>query len=166
LIDIDRSVALNPLDVTAQQHRGNVLLALNRLEDAAQAYERALKIYPQDGGIWNNYALALDALGRTNDALQAFHRAVESQPPSESAFLGLAFLELKSGRLDDAAQALDQLEKLDQHPNPVALAIRSVLARERGNAAQADALERQARALDPAAAAWAIARAGNKGQPK
>ena len=39
------------------------------------------------------------------------------------------------------------------------LAIRSVLARQRGNAAQAGALEQQARALDPDAAAWAIQRA-------
>ena len=35
LSDIDRSLALDPGDVTALHHRGNVLLALNRLEEAA-----------------------------------------------------------------------------------------------------------------------------------
>jgi Tfp pilus assembly protein PilF len=166
LSDIDRSVALDSGDVTALHHRGNVLLALNRLEEARQEYERTLKINSEDAGIWNNYGIALDGLGRTNEALQAFRRAMECKPPSESAFLGMAFLQIRSGRLDDAAGILDQLEKLEKGPNAVVLAIRSVLARDRGNAAQAGALERQARALDPDAAAWAIERATNTGQKK
>jgi Tfp pilus assembly protein PilF len=159
LSDIDRSVALDPGDVTALHHRGNVLLALNRFEEARQEYERTLKITSEDAGVWNNYGVALDGLGRTNEALQAFRRAMECKPPSKSAFLGLAFLQIRSGRLDDAAGTLDQFEKQEQGPNAMVLAIRSVLARLRGNVAQAGALERQARALDPDAAAWAIQRA-------
>ena len=166
LSDIDRSVALDPGDMAALHHRGNVLLALNRLEEARQEYERTLKINSEDAGIWNNYGIALDGLGRTNEALQAFRRAMECKPPSESAFLGLAFLQIRSGRLDDAAGILDQLDKLEKSPNAVVLAIRSVLARQRGDVAQAGALERQARALDPDAAAWAIERAANTGQKK
>jgi tetratricopeptide (TPR) repeat protein len=164
LRDIDRSVALDPGDVTALHHRGNVLLALNRLEEARQEYERTLKINSEDAGIWNNYGIALDGLGRTNEALQAYRRATECHPPSQSAFLGLAFAQIRSGRLDDAAGTLDQLEKLEKGPNAMVLAIRSVLARERGDAAQAGALEQQARALDPDAAAWAIERATKKGR--
>jgi tetratricopeptide (TPR) repeat protein len=156
--DIDRSLALDPGEVTALHQRGNVLLALNRFEEARQDYERTLKIYSEDGGVWNNYGIALDGLGRTNEAVQAFRHATECHPPSKSAFLGLAFELVRSGRLDDAAGILDQLEKLDTGPNPVVLIVRSVIARRRGDAARADALERQARALDPAAAAWAIER--------
>jgi Tfp pilus assembly protein PilF len=166
LSDIDRSIALDPGDMAALHHRGNVLLTLNRLEEARQDYERTLKISSEDAGVWNNYGIALDGLGRTNEALQAFRRAMECKPPSESAFLGLAFLQIRSGRLDDAAGILDQLDKLEKGPNAVVLAIRSVLARQRGDAAQAGAFERQARALDPDAAAWAIERATNKGRGK
>jgi len=166
LSDIDRGIALDPQDVTALHHRGNVLLALNRLEDAREDYERTLKMIPEDAGVWNNYGVALEGLGRTNEALQAYRRATECKPPSESAFLGVAFLQIKSGRLDDAASALDQLAKLEHHPNALALALRSVLARERGDAAKAGALEQQARALDQAAAEWAIERATNKGRAK
>ena len=157
--DIDRSIALDPWDVTALHHRGNVLLALNRFEEARREYERTLKINSEDAGVWNNYGVALDELGRTNEALQAFRHAMECKPPGKSAFLGLAFLQIRSGRLDDAAGALDQFEKQEPGPNAMVLALRSVLARQRGNAAQAGALERQARALDPDAAAWAIQRA-------
>jgi Flp pilus assembly protein TadD len=166
LSDIDRSIALDPKDMAALHHRGNVLLALNRFDEARQEYEKTFNFTSNDAGIWNNYGIALDGLGRTNEALQAFRRATECQPPSESAFLGLAFLQIKSGRPDDVAATLDQLEKLEKRPNPVALAIRSVLARWRGDAAQAVTLEQQARALDPNAAAWAIERATNGGQRK
>jgi Tfp pilus assembly protein PilF len=166
LSDIDCSVALDPGDMAALHHRGNVLLALNRLEEATQDYERTLRISSEDAGVWNNYGIALDGLGRTNEALQAFRRAIECKPPSQSAFLGLAFEQIRFGRLNDAADILDRFEKQDKRPNAVVLAIRSVLARQRGDAAQAGALERQARALDPDAAAWAVERATNKGRTK
>ena len=162
LSDINQSLELEPDDVTAQSHRGNVLLALKYFEEARQEYERTLKIIPGDAGLWNNYGLALDGVGRTNEALRAYLRATQCQPPSESAFLDLAFEQIRFGRLEDAARALDQLEKLEGRPDAMALAIRSVLARQRGDAAQAGALERQARALDAAAAAWAIEHATHK----
>jgi Tfp pilus assembly protein PilF len=163
LSDIDRSVALDPGDVTALQQRGNVLLALNRWEEARQDYERTLKISSEDAGIWNNYGIALDGLGQTNEALEAFRRAMECRPPSQSAFFAMAFEQIRRGRLEDAVSTLDQFDKLEKSPNAIALAIRSVLARRRGDAAQAGALEQQARALDPNAAAWAIDRATNSG---
>jgi tetratricopeptide (TPR) repeat protein len=161
LSDIDRSLALNPGDMTSLQHRGNVLLALDRLEEARQEYERTLKISSEDGGVWNNYGVALDGLGRTNEALEAFRRGTQCRPPSQNAFLGMAFQQIRAGRLDEAAGTLDQLDKQGAGPNAVVLAIRSVLARKRGQAAEADALERQARALDPDTAAWAVKRASN-----
>jgi len=58
------------------------------------------------------------------------------------------------------------LDKLEKGPNVVALAIRSVLARDRGEAAKAVELERQARELDMNTAKWAIERASNANQTK
>jgi hypothetical protein len=48
----------------------------------------------------------------------------------------------------------------------VALAIRSVLARERGDSAKAVELERQACELDRATATWAMERASNASHKK
>lgn len=159
LADINHSLALDPDEVTALHQRGNVLLALGKFDDAGQDYERTLKLDPADAGVWNNYGGALDGLGRTGAALEAYQHAAQCHPPSESAFLGIAFDQIKSARLDAAAAALDQLEKVNAHPNAIALALRSVLALKRGAAAQATAFEQQARAIDPAAAKWAIDRA-------
>jgi Flp pilus assembly protein TadD len=161
--DVNRSLELAPGEVTALHHRGNVLFALNRFEGARADYEQALKFIPEDSGIWNNLGVSLGALHRTNEALQAFRRATECKPPSKNAFIQIAFIQIRSNHPDDAATILDQLEKIDLGPNAAALAIRSVLARKRGDIAKADALERQARSLDAETAAWAIEQATKTG---
>jgi tetratricopeptide (TPR) repeat protein len=156
LADIARSLALDPRDVNALQHRGNVLMGSNRIAEARAAYEAALKISPNDSGIWNNYGVTLEALGRTNEALQAFDRAVAALPPSKNAFLQIAFLQIRLNHPGQAAGILDQLQILEPEPDAVALTLRSVLARKRGETGQAAELERLARKLDPAAAEWAL----------
>jgi tetratricopeptide (TPR) repeat protein len=158
LEDINRSVELDPLNGGAQQHRGNVLFALNRLDEACRAYEQALKLIPGNSGVWNNLGATLELMGNTDAALRAYRRATECQPPSPMAFLGIAFIQIRAGRLEDATAALDQLEKLQRTPHAATIAARSALERRRGDTGRADALEQQARQLDPAATAWAIER--------
>jgi Tfp pilus assembly protein PilF len=159
LKDINRSVKLDPYNASAQQHRGNVLFALNRLAEASRAYEQALTLIPGDSGVWNNLGATLEALGDTDAALRAYRRATECQPPSPLAFLGTAFVQIRAGQLEDATATLDQLEKLQRTPRAATLAARSAIERRRGDTRHADALEQQARQLDPAATAWAIERA-------
>jgi tetratricopeptide (TPR) repeat protein len=163
LADVNRSLELDPGEVTALHHRGNVLFALHRYAEAVADYEQALRFIPEDSGIWNNFGVSLAAAGRTNDALRALHRAITSKPPSKNAFLQIAFIQIRLNRPDEAAATLDQLERMDPEPNAAALAIRSVLARKRGDIPQADALEQQARSLDAGAAAWAIGEATKPG---
>ncbi len=159
LEDVDHSLALDGLDPAAMYQRGNVLFALNRLEEAKTAYEGTLKLLPGDSGVWNNLGATLDALGRPEEAVQAFRHATECSLPSETAFLGLAFLQIRQGQLDAAEATLGQLEKLQSGETAAATAARSVIKRKRGNVAQADALEKQARAIDAEKAGWAIERA-------
>lgn len=162
LSDIEHSLALDPGEVTALHHCGNVLLALNRYDDASKDYEKTLKIEAEDGGIWNDYGIALDKLGRTNEAEQAFHRAIQCDPPSKNAFLNLAFDEIHAGDLNAAVATLNQIEKLETRPNPIILALRSVIARKQGDPATAASLEKQARSLDAAAAQWVLDRAAGR----
>lgn len=156
LRDIDHSLELDPNEVTALQQRGNVLLALERYDDARRDYERTLKLDSDDAAIWNDYGVALEGTGRTNDAAQAFGRAIACHPPSVSAFLGLTMLQIKAARFTEADRTLDELARVEQGPDAIALALRSVVEQKQGNAAQAGELEKQAQALDPAAAEWAL----------
>jgi tetratricopeptide (TPR) repeat protein len=108
--------------------------------------------------LWNNLGATLEGMGATNEALAAFRRATECTPPRRNAFLGLALLQIRSGLLDDAARSLDKLHQLTPSNDPATLTARSVLARKRGNPEQADALEAQARSLDPDTVAWVLER--------
>jgi tetratricopeptide (TPR) repeat protein len=164
LQDIDRSVELDPGDATALHHRGNVLFALSRYNEASTAYEETLKLSPEEAGAWNNLGVSFEAMGRPGDALQAFRRATECEPPSKNAFYGMAFIEVQAGRLDDAVVTLDVQEQQWKTPDAAALAIRSVIARRRGDGSTADTLEQRARSLDPEAAAWAIQKCGGNGR--
>lgn len=159
LADIDRSLALDPLDSASLYQRGNVLFALNRLDDAAKDYEQTLKFIPGNAGVWNNLGMTLDELGRTDEALVAFQHATECTLPSKNAFLNSALIQIRLGRLDDATATLDKLDKLNGASEAATLAIRSVIERRRGNSRQADALEHSANLLDAVATRWAIEQA-------
>lgn len=159
LQDIDRSLALDPTDVTSLHQRANVLLALNRLDEAQAAFEQTLKLSPEESGAWNNLGLTLEKQGHLEEAIQALRRASECRPPSKNAFLGMAFIQIRLGRFDEAAANLDQLDQLNGAPKAETLGARSVIERRRGDSRLADELEQKARALDAATAAWAIGRA-------
>jgi tetratricopeptide (TPR) repeat protein len=128
------------------------------LPEARQAYEQALKLIPTDASLWNNLGATLEALGATNEALAAFRQATECTPPSRNAFLGMALLQIRSGLLDEAMRSLDKLQQLAPDNDPAVLTVRSALARKRGDLKQADALEAQARSLDPETVAWVLDR--------
>src|SRR3954463_11133018 len=54
--------------------RGNALVGLRRLEEAAKAYEHCLALDPYHPGSLNNHAMALVQLQRWDDALRALDR--------------------------------------------------------------------------------------------
>lgn len=156
LSDIDHSIQLDSLDPNALHQRANVLFALNRFQEASQAYQLTLTRIPDEASTWNNLGVTLERLGKTGQAINAYQRAIRCNPPSRNAFLGLAFLQIRSGQLDEAGNTLDRLARLEETPDASLLAARSVLARQRGDHRLADSLEQQARHLDPDAVNWVI----------
>lgn len=159
LQDIDHSLKLNPTDVTSLQQRGNVLLALNRLDEAKEAFEKTLQKNPKESGAWNNLGLTLERQGHLEEALQAYHHGAECHPPSKNSILGMAFIQIRLGWLDEATTNLDRLDKLDGIATAASLAARSVIERRRGNQSQAAELEHKARDMDANTTIWAIQRA-------
>ncbi|TAK92783.1 MAG: tetratricopeptide repeat protein, partial [Verrucomicrobia bacterium] len=156
LNDINHSLELDPTDVNALHHRGNVLFALGKLDEARVAYEQTLQRAPEESSTWNNLGTTLDKMGRTDDAIKAFQRATECRPPSKNAFFGMALIQIRLHRLDDAATTVDRFEKQAKNPDAVMTAVSAAIAKLRGDAALAASLESKARSLDAAATAWAM----------
>ena len=166
LVDIDRSIALDPCDANAPLQRGNILFAQDKLADACAAFKQALAINPGEPGAWNNLGNTLDALGRPDEALTAFQSATHCDPPSQNAFLGITHIQIRRGRLGDAARTLDELQSLAHGQSALALATRAVLERRRGNEREADTLERQAAQKDAGALEWVTRRISPSGKSK
>ncbi len=163
LPDVDRSVALDASEVTALQHRGNVLFALNRFEEARVAYEQTRKLSPGEAGTWNNLGATLEALGRVDEAIEAFRRATECSPPSQNAFVGMAALQIRAGHFDQAEATIELLEKQPGSSAATGLALRSIIARQQGNIGEASSLEGRARRLNPGVVLWLNNRVSGEG---
>ena len=156
LADIDRSIELDPSDVNALHHRGNVLFALGSLEEARITYEHALKLAPEESSTWNNLGATLDGLGRSDEALRAFQRATECNPPSKNAFFGMAVVQIRLNRLADAVATVSRFEKLTRSPDAAMLMVQAAVTRLLGDTVKAAAIEQNARNLDAGLATWAL----------
>lgn len=81
---------------------GNVLFALERFDEASQAYAAAAALLPQDHAIRTSLGAAYLECGRTQDALAALERAVQLAPDFIPAMQQLARLHTAAG---DSLQA-------------------------------------------------------------
>jgi MSHA biogenesis protein MshN len=76
---LERSAAHAAKDAEYQGFAGTVLRQLQRFDDAAAAYRRAIALAPDDGRWWVGLGLALDDGGRKLEAKQAFAAARERE---------------------------------------------------------------------------------------
>ncbi|WP_293336710.1 tetratricopeptide repeat protein [Microcoleus sp. CAWBG58] len=65
--------------------RGNVLLEVNRCEEAIQRYELAIRLKPDSCKAWNFRGLALLQLGRYEESIASFEKALEIKPDYQDA---------------------------------------------------------------------------------
>lgn len=70
---------------------------------AAEALRGALDLQPGDGGVWNDYAVALQALGRHREAGDAYQRALALDPEHAEAMYNYAGMLWSLGRRQAAA---------------------------------------------------------------
>ncbi len=100
-----------PEDELAWANLGNTLRVAGWLEEAVQAYDRAVAIEDDDPSILSDRGLALSARGDAGAALEAFEAAVRSDPDFDAAHQNAARLHGLAGREDEAARHLAEAEK-------------------------------------------------------
>jgi tetratricopeptide (TPR) repeat protein len=123
----DRVVEQQPKDVPALVGRGQTLLALNRDQDAAAAFEAAVAIDPsltelalrvevlKFRGAEQGLARAREAAraGRLDEAIQAYTAAIASSPDSPFLYRELAAIERQKGSADAALEHFRKAVSLD-----------------------------------------------------
>jgi tetratricopeptide (TPR) repeat protein len=100
LTQLDARVAANPRDAQAKFKRANVLVHLNRDDDAIAAFVELTQLYPELPEPYNNLATLYARQGRLTDARAALEMATRVNPNYGLAFENLGDLYL---RLADAA---------------------------------------------------------------
>jgi tetratricopeptide (TPR) repeat protein len=80
---------------------GNVYFSDGRYDEAAEAYEKAVKIYPSSG---NHYSLGQAYLnaGRHSEADREFNAVLRIEPDQPGGYYGLGLNFSKQGRYEDA----------------------------------------------------------------
>ena len=105
---IGQSLAHLPDNATAWNNLGNVLLLGGRLDDAGQAYQRAVQhadSTAEAGLALNNLCTLYRTQGRLADSETAARAAIERNPRFGDAWYNLSLTLLKSGRVHDALVA-------------------------------------------------------------
>lgn len=147
LQDIGRSLALDPSDMNAAFHLGNVLFALGRVAEARDVYAKVAPSIPDEPRVWNNLGAACDLLGDFPAAHSNYLRSVTVEPRFNDGQLNLALLEVRAGR---TAQAESRLAQTGACPDSlVYLCVRAHLDRLKGDDRSAGELADRARRLDP-----------------
>lgn len=125
LASIDGVLRRNPEDLSALRERGVVLTLLGRLEDAADAYERAVAVNDRvDRPNANAYAQASRAYfyaGRDDAALAVAARALQAPAPSAGSNVELARLVIVAihglrGNLAEARGMIDAIHASSTTP--------------------------------------------------
>ncbi len=90
-------------------NRGDVLLRLNRPEEALSVYERALAIDPANADLYYNLGVVHLDRGRQRQALSHLDRALELDPDHAQALTNSAALMQEAGRPEDRPEARRRL---------------------------------------------------------
>ena len=144
----DRALKETFHSVDAYAALANVLVALDRREDAVLALCGALSLEPRHFGILNNLAFLLTGLGRAAEAVDACRRAIAIDPavPEAHYNLGCALRDLQ--QTDEAIAAFRQAAALRPDNAEAWIALGNILM-ERNQVDEAGALFTRAYRLRP-----------------
>ena len=124
-----------------------VLERQGRGEDARQHYSQALRLKPDDPGLWNHLGNLLWQLGHKDEAAVHLQRALKLNPHYWEAAHNCGMLLLELGRHADAVECFDAAEKLS--PSAALYQMRAVCLSAVNRFEDAEADYEKSIALDP-----------------
>jgi tetratricopeptide (TPR) repeat protein len=90
--------------VTKEEHyqKGMDLFAEDRLEEAVEAYQKALEADPAYADALHALAMTYAAMDRLDDAIEAGKRLIEVSPEDELAYTSLSIFYQRKGMIAEA----------------------------------------------------------------
>ena len=107
---LKRSIRLDDQNVDARRIYGNVLIALDRPNDAIEQFEAAKELKNEDASrIFNGLGVALDMAGKHSEAQAAYRKAIRQNPDGLSAKNNLALSLAINGEYEEAVVLLQDI---------------------------------------------------------
>jgi len=105
-----KAAAINPL---AWFDVGFVLGEIQQYKKSITAYNKFLKIVPDDASAWNNKGWAYENLSNFPKALKCYERALTSNPQLVVSWMGKGLMLWRLGRPIQATDAFEEVLKID-----------------------------------------------------
>src|SRR5215470_14763074 len=99
---------LDPKSAEIWANRGNNLIAMNKLDRALEAFDRALAIEPMFLEVLYNRGKLLSDAGKLADALESYDKCLEIMPQFADALNNRASILAQLGRHEEALAAFDK----------------------------------------------------------
>ncbi len=112
--NLQRILAMDPKNVEALTHLGNLMYDTSRWAEALGYYRRALEIGPQNSNVLTDAGICCQQLRRFEEALDYFRRANEADPAHWQSLYNTAVVAgLDLGRFEVADDAISKLLKVN-----------------------------------------------------
>ncbi len=89
--------------------------SLGNLEEAIEAYKKAISLKPDYAEAYNNMGVTLNEQSKLDEALEAYKRAISLKPDYAEAYNNMGNTLQRKGKLDDALEAYNKAITLTPH---------------------------------------------------
>ena len=101
-------LAIKPDYADAYNNMGNALKEQGKLEEAIEAYNKALAIKPDYAEAYNNMGIALQEQGKLEEAIEAYNKALAIKPDYAEAYNNMGNALKEQGKLEEAIEAYNK----------------------------------------------------------
>ena len=84
---------------------GNALKEQGKLDEAIEAFTKALSIQPDNTAAYNNMGNVLKDQGKPEEAIEAYNKAISKRPDYAEAYSNMGNVLKEQGKLDEAVEA-------------------------------------------------------------
>ena len=88
-----------------------------RLQEAVEAYEKALNIWPDSAALYYNMGVDFKKQGKLDKAIEAYNKAIAIKPDYAMAHNNLSFALISSGRLKEGLEETEWRWKINNNPS-------------------------------------------------
>ena len=87
---------------------GDALQEQGKLEEAIEAFNKALALDPDDADVYNNMGNALKEQGKLEEAIEAYNKALSIKPEYTDAHYNMGIALKEQGKLEEAIEAYNK----------------------------------------------------------